>query len=75
MNLAQKMLIGAIHFYQLALSPWLGRQCRFLPTCSEYGCDAITHHGAIKGCWLAIRRIGRCRPGGGHGYDPVPPVD
>jgi putative membrane protein insertion efficiency factor len=75
MNLAQKSLIGAIHVYQLALSPWLGRQCRFLPTCSEYGCEAIATHGALKGGWLAARRIARCRPGGGHGYDPVPPAD
>jgi len=75
MNPAQRLLIGAIRFYQLALSPWLGRQCRFLPTCSEYGKEAIARHGALKGSWLAARRIGRCRPGGGHGYDPVPPVD
>ena len=63
MNLAQKLLIGAIRVYQLALSPWLGRQCRYLPTCSEYGKEAIEKHGAIKGSWLAAKRIGRCRPG------------
>ncbi len=75
MNLAQRTLIGAIRVYQLALSPWLGRQSRFQPTCSQYGKEAIARHGALKGGWLAIRRIGRCRPGGGHGYDPVPPVE
>ena len=75
MNLAQKLLIGAIRVYQLALSPWLGRQCRYLPTCSEYGKEAIEKHGALKGGWLAAKRIGRCRPGCSHGYDPVPPVD
>jgi putative membrane protein insertion efficiency factor len=75
MNLAQKSLILAIRGYQVMLSPWLGRQCRFLPTCSEYGKEAIEKHGAIKGSWLAARRIGRCRPGGPHGYDPVPPAD
>jgi len=47
---------------QLALSPWLGRQCRYLPTCSEYGKEAIEKHGALKGSWLAAKRIGRCRP-------------
>jgi putative membrane protein insertion efficiency factor len=75
MNLAQRTLIAAIRVYQVALSPWLGRQCRFLPTCSEYGKEAIARHGALKGGWLAMRRIGRCRPGGGHGYDPVPPAE
>jgi hypothetical protein len=75
MNLAQTLLVGAIRVYQLALSPWLGRQCRYLPTCSEYGKEAIEKHGAWKGSWLAAKRIGRCRPGCDHGYDPVPPVD
>ena len=74
MNVAQKTLIALIRFYQLALSPWLGRQCRYLPTCSEYGKEAIETHGALKGGWLAIKRIGRCRPGCVHGYDPVPPL-
>ncbi|MEW6118717.1 MAG: membrane protein insertion efficiency factor YidD [Pseudomonadota bacterium] len=75
MNLAQRALIGLIRVYQLAFSPWLGRQCRFLPTCSEYGKEAIEKHGAAKGAWLAAKRIGRCRPGCTHGYDPVPPVE
>ena len=75
MNVAQKTLTALIRFYQLALSPWLGRQCRYLPTCSEYGKEAIETHGALRGGWLAIKRIARCRPGCGHGYDPVPPPD
>jgi putative membrane protein insertion efficiency factor len=58
-----KLLVGLIRVYQLALSPWLGRQCRYLPTCSEYGKEAIEKHGALKGSWLAAKRIGRCRPG------------
>ncbi len=75
MNRAQKLLIAAIRGYQLMLSPWLGRQCRYLPTCSEYGTEAIIKHGALKGGWLAVKRIARCRPGCAHGYDPVPPAD
>ena len=57
MNPAQKLLIGAIRVYQLALSPWLGRQCRYLPTCSEYGKEAIEKHGAWRGSWLAAKRL------------------
>ena len=75
MNVAQKSLIALIRVYRLALSPWLGRQCRYLPTCSEYGMEAIQTHGAVKGGWLAAKRIARCRPGSSHGYDPVPPPE
>jgi len=75
MNPLQRILVGAIRLYQLTLSPWLGRQCRYLPTCSEYGKEAIETHGALKGGWLAAKRMGRCRPGCDHGYDPVPPAD
>jgi len=64
-----------IRAYRLFLSPWLGRSCRFLPTCSEYALDALAEHGALRGSWLASRRILRCRPGGGHGFDPVPGRD
>jgi len=60
-----------VRAYRLFLSPWMGRSCRFLPTCSEYALDALEHHGAMRGSWLAAARILRCRPGGGHGYDPV----
>jgi len=64
--------IGLIKIYQFTLSPFLGKQCRFIPTCSQYGIEAIQKHGAFKGSWLAIKRIIRCNPWGGSGYDPVP---
>lgn len=63
---------GCVRAYQVALSPLLGRQCRFLPTCSHYAMEALEHHGAVKGGWLAFRRILRCHPFAAAGYDPVP---
>jgi hypothetical protein len=67
------LLILPIRFYQLAISPLLGSsKCRFQPTCSHYAIEAIEKWGPFKGTWLAIRRIFRCHPWGGHGYDPVP---
>jgi len=71
-RLATRVLLCAIRAYQLTLSPWLGRQCRFEPTCSVYAAQAIAAHGPLRGSWLAMRRIGRCHPWGGSGYDPVP---
>jgi len=65
-------LIGLVKFYRLAISPWLGMNCRFQPTCSEYAIEALQKHGVFKGSWLAAKRIGRCHPWGGSGYDPVP---
>lgn len=64
--------IGAIRIYQLTLSPLIGPRCRFLPTCSQYAMDAICDHGLARGTWIAARRIARCHPFGGSGYDPVP---
>jgi uncharacterized protein len=61
-----------VRAYRLVGSPWLGRHCRFQPTCSEYALDALERHGAWRGLWLTLRRVLRCRPGGGAGYDPVP---
>jgi putative membrane protein insertion efficiency factor len=61
-----------VRTYRLVGSPWVGRHCRFQPTCSEYALEALERHGALRGAWLALCRIARCRPGGGHGYDPVP---
>ncbi len=62
-------------FYRLAISPWLGANCRFDPTCSSYTIEALQRHGIFKGTWLAARRIGRCHPWGGSGYDPVPTAE
>jgi putative membrane protein insertion efficiency factor len=72
MNLGQRLLIGVIRVYQIALSPYFGNQCRFYPTCSEYAKEAVAKHGALKGAWLAMRRIGRCHPYHPGGHDPVP---
>ena len=61
-----------VRFYRLVISPLIGSNCRFQPTCSEYALDALKTHGAIRGGWLAAKRIARCHPMGGSGYDPVP---
>jgi putative membrane protein insertion efficiency factor len=62
-----------VRAYRLIGSPWVGHNCRYQPTCSAYALEALERHGAFKGTWLAARRIGRCHPWGGTGYDPVPP--
>jgi putative membrane protein insertion efficiency factor len=67
-----RVLIGLVRFYQLAISPWTPPACRFTPTCSAYAIDALREHGARRGLWLSVRRIARCHPWGGYGYDPVP---
>ncbi len=64
--------LGLIRGYQIAISPWLGPRCRYQPTCSEYAREAMQAHGLRRGSWLALRRIVRCHPWGGSGYDPVP---
>ncbi|MCG8493153.1 MAG: membrane protein insertion efficiency factor YidD [Sneathiellales bacterium] len=61
-----------IKVYQYGVSPYLPANCRYHPTCSSYALDALRIHGPVKGSWLALRRIGRCHPWGGQGYDPVP---
>ena len=61
-----------IRTYQYVFSPVLGANCRFQPTCSQYAYEAVVSHGAVRGAWLAIRRVGRCHPWGDAGYDPVP---
>ncbi|MDN0084250.1 membrane protein insertion efficiency factor YidD [Crenobacter sp. SG2305] len=67
-----RLLILLIRFYQLAISPWLAPRCRFQPTCSAYAVEALGKHGVFKGGYLAARRLARCHPWGGSGYDPVP---
>lgn len=66
------ILLGALRLYQLVLSPWIGNQCRFYPTCSEYAHQAIQIHGSWRGSALAIRRLGKCHPWHDGGFDPVP---
>ena len=66
------VLIGLLRFYRYAISPMLGRNCRFHPTCSEYAIEALERHGALRGGWLAAKRVGRCHPFNPGGYDPVP---
>jgi putative membrane protein insertion efficiency factor len=72
---ARRVVLGLIRLYQLVLSPWLGRRCRYEPTCSAYAAEAIERYGVARGTWLAAKRIGRCHPWGGAGYDPVPTSD
>ena len=68
----RRIFIRPIRFYQLCISPMLPASCRFVPTCSQYAIEAIMKHGIFRGSYLAIRRILRCHPWGGSGYDPVP---
>ena len=68
----KKIIIYLIKFYQITLSPLLGSNCRFQPTCSQYMIEAINLHGVLKGVSLGIKRISKCHPWGGKGFDPVP---
>jgi len=72
MNRRQRVAIQLIRIYQQAISPWLRPACRFQPSCSHYTAEAIESHGVARGIWLGARRLVRCHPLGGHGYDPVP---
>jgi putative membrane protein insertion efficiency factor len=69
----KRLLIALIDAYRLLLSPFFGTQCRFHPTCSGYAREAIAVHGALRGCWLAARRLLKCHPWHPGGIDPVPP--
>lgn len=68
-----KIVITLIRFYQIVISPLIGPRCRFTPTCSCYGIEALKTHGALKGGWLTLKRILKCHPLNVGGYDPVPP--
>ncbi|MBK6363562.1 MAG: membrane protein insertion efficiency factor YidD [Saprospiraceae bacterium] len=72
MKIINKIFIFPVKLYQWILSPLLGKNCRFEPTCSHYMIQAIDEWGPIKGIWLGIKRIGKCHPWGPHGHDPVP---
>jgi len=71
-KLPAKFLILLIRLYQVTLSPYIGKSCRYTPTCSNYGIEAIEKYGFFKGGWLTFKRILSCNPWGGSGYDPVP---
>lgn len=68
----KSILIGLVRVYQAIVSPHLPNACRYTPTCSQYAIESIRKYGAIRGGWLGLKRISRCHPWGGHGYDPVP---
>lgn len=72
LGIGQRLALGLVLLYRVTLSSVMGRHCRFLPTCSEYAADAVRDHGAVRGGALALKRIARCHPWGGSGYDPVP---
>lgn len=71
-NFLSFLLVIPIKLYQILISPILGPNCRYHPTCSQYSIEAINKHGPFKGTWLAIKRISSCHPWGGSGHDPVP---
>lgn len=68
----RRALVGLVKAYRLLLSPWIGNDCRFEPTCSVYAIGALERHGALAGTYLMLRRIGRCHPWCNGGHDPVP---
>ena len=74
MTLIEASVRGALRAYKLTLSHLIGQRCRFLPTCSEYASQALISHGPGRGSILAVRRLCRCHPWGGSGFDPVPPT-
>lgn len=70
-NLLQRSLIGLVWLYRITLGPLLGGHCRFQPTCSQYAIDAVTQYGALRGAWKTLKRLARCHPLGGRGWDPA----
>lgn len=79
LEIGRIVVLGLVMIYRALISPILaaviGPACRFRPTCSEYAYDAVRRHGVARGGWMTMRRLARCRPGGGWGYDPAPPAD
>jgi len=75
MSLLARLLLVVVWLYRLIVSPLLGPSCRYQPTCSAYAAEALRRHGGLRGGWLAIRRLARCHPLGGAGFDPVPDLD
>lgn len=71
-DLYGRFIYGALRVYKLTLSPLIGRQCRFMPSCSEYAAQVLVGHGPVRGSWLAFKRVCRCRPMAAWGYDPPP---
>jgi putative membrane protein insertion efficiency factor len=72
LSFAAKVLLLAQRLYKVTLSLWIGQQCRYLPSCSDYAAQCVRQFGAWRGTWMGLARICRCRPGGGSGYDGVP---
>ena len=72
LNAPRRVLIGLLRAYRLLLSPWIGNQCRFVPSCSAYGIEALERHGALAGSCLTVARLARCHPWCEGGLDPVP---
>lgn len=72
MTVYESVIRAGHRAYKLTLSPWIGRNCRYLPTCSDYAAEALIRHGPVRGAWMAASRFCRCHPWGGSGYDPVP---
>ncbi|MEX1011761.1 MAG: membrane protein insertion efficiency factor YidD [Balneolaceae bacterium] len=72
LSLAGRGVVLLVRFYQTAISPWLSPSCRYSPTCSAYMIEAVHEWGTLRGLWLGIRRVFRCHPWGGSGFDPVP---
>ena len=73
LTISQRLLLALLTAYKGLISPLFAGSCRFVPSCSEYARLAVIEHGALKGSWLAARRLARCHPAGSHGFDPVPP--
>jgi putative membrane protein insertion efficiency factor len=72
LSVAQRSALALLTLYKILFSPLFAGSCRFLPSCSDYAREAVTVHGAVKGTWLAVRRLSRCHPLGSSGFDPVP---